>query len=152
MKKIFFVIALLIFLTPYPVFAKTPEVDHVAGLVEKLQEKISLYTKFSNESKAKYKLSLLNKRLGEVVYAFEADPDLIEKTSTRYTTYVQDYADFVSDNKIEGVKKESIESIENNLKILEKKQNKLEYESGWWMFNQHSINASKDSINKIKSI
>lgn len=152
MKKIVIVI-LFLFLSSTPVFSESlPNTDHVAGVFEKLQEKIALNTKFSNQSKADYKMYLLQKRLGEVVYAFDVDRDLIERTSTRYTTYVQDYQDFIVKNKIKDAKTEKIAMLEKNLKILNDKQKDLKYETGWWIFNQHSINATNETIKEIKNL
>lgn len=127
-------------------------VDHVANGLEKLGEKISLYFKFSEEKKLRFKKLLVEKRLAELKYVSNSKKiDLIEETASRYSTYLSIFIDEALSKKL--IKKdELIEMIDNHTKVIEKVQQSYKFETGWWLAIQHDINILKLSLGKIKDI
>lgn len=129
------------------------KVNHVAGLFEKISEKISLMLKFNQEDKADYYQELLDKRLAEIEFVTEnGQGDLIEETSSRYATYLSTVSDFIISNKINNKKDSVLKTLEEHLKVLESIQSNFEFESGWWILIQHDINLVKDAKNKINNL
>ncbi len=98
LKPVIFSALLLLFLFTFSVPITAQEstsdakpnitVDHVAGKIEKLKEKVTLFTKFKKESKVDYYQYLAEKRLAELSYAVEKDINLVEPTASRYGTYI----------------------------------------------------------------
>lgn len=119
------------------------KVDHIANVFEKLKEKVTLFFKFSTDDKFNYHQSLAEKRLAELKYVIESKQgNLIEETSSRYSTYLGSFTDFTIENKLSNKEEELIKMLEEHQKILETLNN-FEYESGFWMLMMHDINATK---------
>ena len=53
------------------VSALVKKTDHIANIKERIQERINLFFRFSNEAKADYQIELAEKRLAEVFYVVE---------------------------------------------------------------------------------
>lgn len=126
------------------------KVDHVANVLDRLKEKITLLFKFSNEEKVNYMQELTNKRLGELVYIMTTgEGDLIEELSSRYATYISRLSTFVEEKKIDNDKINLLKTYETHLNILNNIQQNFEFESGWWILLQHDINTVKMSQEKL---
>lgn len=127
------------------------EVDHVANVLEKFREKVTLFFKFSKEDKYSYQKFLLEKRLAELKYVIDTKQgNLIEETSSRYSTYLGNFTDFVIKNKLTSKKEEILKMYEEHQKILDTLQINFEFESGFWLLLQHDINTVKIFSEQIK--
>lgn len=120
------------------------EVNHVANILEKFQERVTLFLKFSNEDKASHKQYLVEKRLAELKYVVDTKKwDLIEETSSRYATYLGNFTNFTVENNLKEKKGDLVILFANHSKILEELQKNFEFESGFWLLLQHDINSTK---------
>lgn len=132
--------------------AGVKEVNHVASVVEKFKEKITLFFKFSNSDKYDYQKYLINKRLSELKYVVESKQgNLIEETSSRYSTYLGTLSEFVIKNKLSIKKEDTLAVFLEHIKIIEKLQEEYESESVFRMLLQHDINTLKLFSEKFKS-
>lgn len=126
------------------------KVEHIANIIDRLGEKITMLFKFSDEKKLNYMQVLADKRLGELVYIMttgEGDP--IEELSSRYATHISRLATFVNEKKLNKNKYSLLKMYENHLHILNNIQQNFEFESGWWLLLQHDINTVKMSQEKL---
>lgn len=131
----------------------TKKVGHIANNFEKLQEKITLFFKFDKKQKSAYQRELVEKRLAELKYVIENRQwDFIEEVTSRYTTYMGHYINFVEKNKITDDKDQLLALLDGHKYLIEKMQTRFEYESGWWLSIQHDINVLKMSSEKIKAL
>lgn len=120
------------------------EVNHVANVVEKFKEKISLFFNFSNEGKLKYQKFLLETRLAELKYVIDSKEwDPVEETSSRYATYLSKFSEFVEKSNFKDQKGEILSIYDRHEKIIEALQRNFEYDSGWWLLLQHDRNLLK---------
>ena len=152
---IFLAFFILLFRTTENTLAvETPqktEVNHVANVVEKLQEKLNLFLKFSKDDKADYQKYLVEKRLAELKYVIDTKQgNLVEETTSRYTTYLGNYSSFVIKNKLINKKENILSMYNNHQKILEQLQNAFEPGSVFQMLLQHDINTIKLFSTQIK--
>lgn len=127
------------------------EVSHVANVVEKFQEKVTLFFKFSKEEKYKFQKFLVDKRLSELKYVVDSKQgNLIEETTSRYSTYLGNFSEFVINKKLISKKEDILKMFETHAKILETLQENYESESVFRMLIQHDINTIKIFSDKIK--
>lgn len=128
------------------VYAQTqPKVsaDHVANVFEKLKEKVTMFFKFSQEEKFEYLAYLSEKRLGELKYVIDSKQgNLIEETSSRYSTYLGNLTEYAISHKMTNKKEELKNLYDQHQKILEQ-LNTFEYESGFWLLLMHNLNITK---------
>lgn len=118
-------------------------VDHVATVLEKFKEKITLFFKFSKEEKFNYNQYLVEKRLAELKYVVDSKKgDLVEETSSRYTTYLGNFTDFAVKNSFSNKKDELLIMYKSQKTVLEELQKNFEFESGFWLLLQHGINST----------
>lgn len=149
------VLSLLLFFSFNSALAQSPkleiEVNHVANVVEKFQEKVTLFLKFSKEEKYKFQKYLAEKRLSELKYVVESKQgNLVEETTSRYSTYLGNFSDFVIKKKLISNKEDILTMFETHTKILEKLQETYESESVFRMLLQHNINTIKIFSSKVK--
>lgn len=129
------------------------EVNRVAGVFEKVPEKLNLLFKFNKVNKANYLEYLTEKRLAEVSYVIKAkDFNSIEATASRYSTYLGNLINFVIANKIASKKGELLLMFARHAEILTELQKNFDYDSGWWLATQHPINVTKIFSDKINSL
>lgn len=151
-----FLIAFVLVLTPYNIVrADSPsveiEVDHVANVLEKFKEKVTLFFKFSNEAKIDYQKYLLEKRLAELKYVVDGPEwDPVEETSSRYATYVSKFSESAIKNASSEKKVDILNTITRHEKIIEALQRNFEYDGGWWLLLQHDRNLIKMYSDKLK--
>ncbi len=127
------------------------EVNHVANVVEKLKEKVTLIFKFSKEDKFNYQKFLLEKRLAELKYIIDGKEwTPVEETSSRYATYLGKFTGFVAKGNLKDKKEEILSMYERHSKVLEELQKNFEFESGWWLLLQHDINSTKIFSTQVK--
>lgn len=124
------------------------KVTHIANVFEKLGEKVTLFFKFSKDSKFSYQKFLLEKRLAELKYVIESKEwQPVEETSSRYATYLSKFNNFVLENNLGSSKKDEIIKIyDRHSKILKELQQNFEYDGGWWLLLQHDINLIKQFL------
>lgn len=156
-KSIFFVLFFLtIFSQQNAILAQEEtktgvEVDHVANVVEKFKEKVTLIFKFSKEDKFNYQKFLLEKRLAELKYIVDGKEwDPVEETSSRYATYLGKFTEFVAKNNLKDKKEEILGMYGRHKKVLEELQKNFEFESGWWLLLQHDINSTEIFSTQLK--
>lgn len=135
------------------VLAQETKVDHVAGLFEKLKEKITLFFIFNNEGKADFQKNLTEKRLAELEYVLNKnDINMLEPLSSRYTTYAGNVVNFTIANKVLTKKDSLVAMFQNHTQRIEKLQSQIPVDSGWWLALQHGINVASSSAEKIKKL
>lgn len=148
---IIFTVTVLLFIF-YPRFViaqdSTPsallKVKHIANLIERQKEKITLFLKFTTNDKLKYYKYLSEKRLAEIVYATENEyGDRIEETSARYLANIGNLTKYVESNNISPYKQELIDLSINHISVLENLRDLFPANSGWWLSIQHDINVIK---------
>ncbi len=128
-------------------------VDHIAGGLEKVQEKITLFFKFNSTDKAKYEEFLANKRLAELKYIIDNNLiDYVEEVGSRYETYIGSLTNFVVDKKVISEKDNLFKMYSDHQKILEEISKKFEHDSGWWLVIQHDININKISADRVRKL
>lgn len=131
----------------------TQQADHITNNFEKLKEKITLFFKFDKKQKSTYQRELVEKRLAELDYVIKNKQwDYIEDVTSRYSTYLGNYINFVEKNKITNDKEQLLNILNGHKNFIEKIQTKFEYGSGWWIYIEHDINVIKMSIEKIKAL
>ncbi len=127
------------------------EVDHVANVIEKFREKVVLFFKFSKNTKVDYQQYLVEKRLAELKWVVDSKEwQPVEETSSRYSTYLGNFTDFVIKNKLTSKKEEILKMYEEHQKILDTLQRNFEFESGFWLLLQHDINTVKIFSERVK--
>lgn len=120
------------------------KVNHVANVIEKFKEKISLFFNFSNDGKLKYKEFLLEKRLAELKYVVDSKEwDPVEETSSRYATYLGKFNETLAKSNLKDQKEEILNMFNRHEKVVEALQRNFEYDSGWWLLLQHDRNLLK---------
>lgn len=128
-------------------------VDHIAGRLEKLKEKLTLFFKFNKKDKTRYYQFLAGKRLAELSYIIENNQiKFVEETASRYSTYIGTLTNFVVKNKVSSEKEELLKMFDRHIKIIEGLQRRFKFESGWWLAIQHDINSAKLFRDKIKEL
>lgn len=132
----------------------TIEVKHIANVVERLQEKITLWFKFGTDSKIKYYKYLTDKRLAEIAYSIDNDNgDRIEETASRYQTNIGNFGNYVVAHGLVNNKQELIDMFSNHFKVLGNLRDHFPANSGWWLAIQHDVNTIKifsDKLNNLK--
>lgn len=146
-KVLAFMFALALFLV-IPVFSPAyaeyqfdTKADKVASLPEKVSEKIGLFLKFDKKAKAAYLRKLLDKRLAELVWAADENINMVEETTSRYSTYAGHYVNFINSKDVESEKEMVPAVFDKHKEVLAEKQKKFEYDSAWWLSIQHDINT-----------
>lgn len=129
---------------------------HIANVVDRIFEKISLFFKFSNRDKIDYQKDLTEKRLVELKYVVEnvenGMGDRIEELSSRYSTYLGYLTEMVVKNKMVDKKQEFLDMYETHAKIIEQLITKVDVDSGFWLLLKHDINYVKIYSDQIKSL
>lgn len=129
------------------------EVNRVTNIKDRLWEKINLFFKFSQKDKINYQQELTEKRLTELKYVIDSGKgDMIEETSSRYSTYLGNLTETVMKNKMINKKQELINMLENHNKVLENLIQGMEANSGFWLLLKHDINYVKIYSDQIKSL
>jgi len=128
------------------------EVDHVAGVLAKLVEKVTLYTKLGKPAKARYMERLLDKRLAELAYVVENDRDAIEPSASRYSSYIGNLTNYMVKNNLTGEKEGALALYAEHHEVLLKLRDNFEWDSGWWLAIQHAVNNTDWLVNDIKKI
>ena len=129
------------------------EVNKVTNLRDRLWERITLFFKFSNSDKVNYQQYLAQKRFAELKYVIDSGQgNLIEDTSSRYSTYLGRLTDLIVKNKMVDKKEETLKMFESHLPILEDLLSDQEYNSGFWLLLQHDINYLKLYVDQIKNV
>lgn len=133
--------------------AKILEVTRTADLRDRLWEKINLFFKFSQKDKIDYQQQLTEKRLAELKYVIDSDKgDMIEETSSRYSSYLGNLSESVVKDKMTNKKQELLTMLESHAKVLDSLINQMEVESGFWLLLKHDINYVKIYSDQIKSL
>ncbi|MDO8503259.1 MAG: DUF5667 domain-containing protein [bacterium] len=128
-------------------------VDHVAGGVEKVKEKLTLFFNFKKEDKARYRQYLTEKRLAELKYVVDTNQiDSIEPVASRYSTYAGLLTNFVVKEEIKTKRDDLLTMFERHRQIVEELQKGFKFESGWWLMLQHNINVTKLSSDQLKTL
>lgn len=144
---------ILTLLTTSTVLAKDLEVNHVAGPIEKIEEKIILIFKFDKNSKADYLKYLSEKRLAEIVYVVKVNKiDSVEETASRFSTYLGNLTNYVISQKLTEKKDALVQAYLGYAEILKDQQKGFKYDSGWWLALQHPINLSKVYSEQLKKL
>lgn len=129
------------------------KVSSIAGSIEKVKEKITLFLKFKEQDKADYYQYLAEKRLAEEQYVIESNQiDLVEETASRYSTYVGILVNYIISNKLVDKKESTLKMLEEDEKVIDRLQNKFDYFSGWWIAIEHDKNTIKIFSQKLKDL
>lgn len=128
-------------------------VDHIAGGIEKIVEKVNTFLKFNPKDKLEYYQYLVEKRLAEFEYVMrDEDFDRLGEVVDRYNTYLGVLTDYAVKN-IQVTKKAGLLNMMNSHNVLIKqRQAKLERDSGWWIYLQWMIDSQTIASNKITNI
>lgn len=132
--------------------AGSVEVKSIANIFDRLQEKITLFFKFSSQDKARYQKDLIEKRMAELEFVINSGQgDLIEEVSSRYAAYVGKFSDYVVSKNVTDEKHQFLVMFDSHLKILEELRDHFPSNSGFWLLLQHDINTVKIFSEKIKA-
>lgn len=132
---------------------KIEKVSHVASGLEKVYEKVTLFLKFDNKSKANYQQHLTEKRLAELSFVIESNQiDSVEPTASRYATSLGTLTDFVVSNRIVDKRADLMNMFDKHSSVAAELQKRFEFESGWWLVLQHDINTINIFKEKIKGL
>lgn len=134
--------------------AQIQKVNHIANIRERLSERITLFFKFSPVEKINYQKLLAEKRLAELQYVIEEKKgDLIEETSSRYSTYLGRLTQQLVSSRLIGRKDEILKIFNLHSQVIEELTAKIDRDSGFWLLLQHNANSIKlysDQINNLK--
>lgn len=124
------------------VSALVKKIDHIANIRERIQERINLFFKFSNDAKADYQKELAEKRLAEVFYVVESEKgDFIEETTSRYSTYLGRLTETLVKNKLASKKDDTLKMLDEHKMVLNELVKYFESNSGFWLLIMHNINS-----------
>lgn len=160
LKIAFFVLIFFFLLTP-TAFAEEDasrsaailKVDHVAGFLEKLSERITSFFKFNDSAKADYYTYLTKKRFGELKYIVDSGQgERIEEVSSRYSTYAGVLTQLVVNNKLVDKKDNVLQIFNVHSEMLKEMVEKVPYESGFWFLLKHDINALNIYSDQLKAL
>lgn len=127
------------------------EVSHKAGVFAKLLERVNLAVRLGSEGKAKYWQKLTDVRLAELkMIVDENNLDLIEETSSRYSTYLGRYSEFIINKKVRSQKDTILKQFASHSDILTGLRDKYKYDSAYWLLIQHDINTITIFKNRIE--
>lgn len=163
MKKILLSVLLSIFLLlPGLVRAQisvesTPstqiKVERVANVIERFQERINIFLKFSNRDKITFQQELVEKRLAEIDYVIKSGQgDLIEESSSRYKTYIGRLIKSTKSAQIKDMKSQLLNMGENHQKILAPLRDNFESNSGFWLLLQQDIDIVREFTDQVRSL
>lgn len=135
------------------VSAQIEKVDHIANIRERLAERITLFFKFSPVEKVNYQKLLAEKRLAELQYVIESKKgDLIEETSSRYSTYLGRLTNQLVFSKVTNKKEEILKMLDLHSQVVEELTAKIDRNSGFWLLLQHNTNTIKLLSDQIKNL
>ena len=118
--------------------------------IGKVFERANLFLRFSPDSKAGYWRKLVDRRLTELVAVVEENNlDMFEETTSRYSTYVGRYSDYILAKNLDNQKEITRKMFAKHLEILEPLRDKYEFESAWWLLLQHDINTIRIFSDKL---
>ncbi len=118
------------------------KIENPSNHFDRLIEKLILFTKFNEQSKAEYMMSLLDKRLADLyVVVSKNRGNLIEEISSRYASYTGQLGAYFVENKLETKDKELKKKLKTHKKILIEIQKKYSNDSPFRMLLQHDINT-----------
>lgn len=116
----------------------------VANIGQRFLEKTYLFSKFSDNRKAQYIQYLVEKRFAELQHVLDNDQgDLIEETTSRYSTYAGYLVQFIMKNNLVDQKIKVLKMFDSHIEVLEKYLLQQNYNSGFWLLIQHDINYLK---------
>lgn len=162
-KKIFF-ICLLILILVSPTYALAQKfetsfsseflkIDNPSNHFDRLIEKIILFTKFNEQSKAEYMMSLLDKRLADLNFVVTKDRgNLIEEISSRYASFTGELGNYFLENNLKNKKLNLIKKFEIHKKVLIKIQKPYSSDSPFRMLLQHDINTINIIRDKLERL
>lgn len=130
-----------------------PAINSVANLRDRIFERITLFFKFSTEDNYNYQKALADKRLAELKYVVDSGQgNLIEETSSRYSSYLGRLNNYVISKKLTDKKPELLAMYNSHNQILQGLSSKFETDSGFWLLIQHDINTTKILSDQIKGL
>lgn len=133
--------------------AQIEKVDHIANIRERLFERITLFFKFSPAEKVNYQKILAEKRLAELQYVIDSKKgDLIEETSSRYSTYLGRLTQQLTSSKLVSKKDEILKMLDLHSQVIEELTAKIDRDSGFWLLLQHNTNTIKLLSDQIKNL
>lgn len=151
--KILIIFSAILLINAQIAHAQSSNVDHVAGKLERLQERINLILTFSKESKFEKHQKLLNKRLNEIIYVSNNNLlDEFEETTSRYAAYAGRLTDFVANNNLTDKQEAATQLLNEHKKIIQPLIAKQEYESAYWLLLKHDSNSLDSLISRINSL
>ncbi len=134
------------------VSANVIKVNYLPNIRDRIFEKFFAFFKFSDKDKLKYQLDLLDTRLGEIKFVVESNKgDLIEESSSRYSTYLNRISDLIEKGKDDINREEIVSQLKSHQSLLTELQKKYEFESGFWILLQHDINTLNNVISVIST-
>lgn len=131
----------------------TIQVNGVANIIDRVRERLELFLKFNSESKADYHSSLMEKRLAELEYIVESGQgDRIEETSSRYSSYLGRFSNFVIDKKMKDKKDEILKMYDRHFQVLDKLERNFEFGTGLWRLIEYDKDTVKIFLEKLKEL
>lgn len=151
-----FAILSIFYFTSLPALAQNGDsqikVDHIAGNIEKIGEKLSLFLKFDSKSKLEFYEYLAEKRLAELEYVVnKEDHDNVEITASRYATYISNLTNYAEANQVKEEKEDLVKLFERHALAVSSFRDKYKFESGWWLAIQHDVNLANQFHDKFKN-
>ncbi|KKP40621.1 hypothetical protein A2130_03550 [Candidatus Woesebacteria bacterium GWC2_33_12] len=147
---VFFTVIFLIFISstkPFLVIGSDEyifdtQITQKTTLINKIFEKTGFLIRLNKSSKAKYWRKLVDKRLAEFKLVVENDDKgAFEETSSRYSTYVANYSDYLLNSNLVNEKSITKQQFDKHQEILNTFKDKYEYNSAWWILVMHPINT-----------
>lgn len=129
------------------------KVDHVANPLERLQEKIVYFFKFSTQDKLAYQKEILEKRLAELQYVIESGQvNYIEELASRYSSHLGRLTVFAIKNNMTAEKDKLLSDYKRHQVVIENLQSKFEANNGFWLAIQHDINLLTILGDQLKNL
>lgn len=130
-----------------------PVANRIANSWDKLIERATLFFKFSDNDRFDYQKLLAEKRLSELKFVIDSGKgDLIEETSSRYSSYIGRLNNFVMSKRLVDKRQDLQIMQSNHLEILQELSDKFEFDSGFWLLLQHDINTIKIHRDQLKNV
>lgn len=129
------------------------QITQKATFINKIFEKTGFLIQLNKSSKAKYWRKLVDKRLAEFKLVVENnDKGAFEETSSRYSSYVSNYSNYLLDSNLINEKNITKQQFDKHQEILNSFKNKYEYNSAWWILIMHPINTLETFKLKIEEL
>jgi len=129
------------------------QITQKATLINKIFEKTGLLIRLNKSGKAKYWRKLVDKRLAEFKLVVENDDrGAFEETSSRYSTYVANYSNYLLNSNLVNEKSITKQQFDKHQEILNTFKDKYEHNSAWWILIMHPINTLETFKLKIEKL